>query len=92
MACTHFNFRAAVDVNRLTDESGNITGYMADVRINCDQCGRPFQFLGLKAGIDIRGAAVSADATEVRLALCPQGEHPSALDRIAVHFAPERKH
>jgi len=52
-------------VNRLTD-SGR---FAADVRIKCAQCGEPFRFLGLPCGVDLDGAAVSADGTEARLAI-----------------------
>lgn len=93
MSCEHMNFAATVGVGRLSkEEGGPITSYMADVRIRCADCGRPFQFLGLKPGIDTGGAAVSIDGLEARIALCPQGEQPSALDRIAVNFAPEGRH
>ena len=91
--CDHMNFSAEVDVHRLTrDEGGPVTGYMADVRVRCLECGKPFQFLGLPAGVDTQAATVSVDGLEAHLALCPQGHEPSALDRIAANFAPERKH
>lgn len=63
--CKHENFAAQVDVNRLED-SGRFT---ADVRIACSQCGTPFRFLGLPAGVDLNGATVSVDGTEARLAI-----------------------
>lgn len=89
-ACEHLTFAAEVDVGRLTNEAGEVTSYMADVRIRCADCRRPFQFLGLKTGIDTGGAMVSIDGLEARIALCPQGEEPSMLDRVAAHFgAPE---
>lgn len=63
--CKHENFHANVKVFRLSD-----TGrFQADVTINCEQCGEPFRFLGLPAGVDTDGAAVSADGTEARLAI-----------------------
>lgn len=92
-ACEHMNFAASIGVGRLTKtDGGPVTGYMADIKIHCTDCGRQFQFLGLKPGIDTAGAAVSIDGLEAHIALCPQGEQLSALDRIAVNFAPERKH
>lgn len=89
--CQHENFEAEVDVHRL--EPTAATGatkmrFMADVRVQCAQCKRRFQFVGLPAGADLGGATVSIDALEARLAICPQGEQPSTLDRIAVHFPP----
>lgn len=65
LKCPHELFRADVAVNRLSD-SGR---FNADIRIRCEQCGEPFRFLGLPAGIDLNGAAVSADGTEARLAI-----------------------
>lgn len=63
--CKHESFEAKVDVNRLTD-SGR---FQADVRIRCVDCGVHFRFLGLPCGLDLDGAAVSADAQEARLAI-----------------------
>ena len=65
MTCKHEQFSAQVDVNRLED-SGR---FSAEVRIKCAQCGAPFRFLGLPAGLDLNGASVSADGTEARLAI-----------------------
>lgn len=65
MNCEHEIFDAFVDVNRLKD-SGR---FCADVRIKCRQCGEPFRFLGLPAGLDLNGASVSVDGTEAHLAI-----------------------
>lgn len=70
MSCKHEYFEASVDVNRLED-SGR---FVADVRIKCAQCGVPMRFIGLPGGVDLEGAATSADATEARLAIAPKGE------------------
>lgn len=91
MTCAHEDFEAFVAVGRL--EPTAATGatqmrFMADVKVQCAQCKRRFQFVGLDAGIDLGGARVSIDGLEARLAICPQGEQPSALDRIAVNFPP----
>lgn len=65
MPCPHEQFAANVDVHRLLD-SGR---FQADIRIECAQCHTPFRFLGLPCGVDLNGAAVSADGTEARLAI-----------------------
>lgn len=65
MTCKHEEFFANVRVNRLED-SGR---FMADIRIKCVQCNEAFRFLGLPAGMDANGAAVSADGEEARLAI-----------------------
>ena len=68
--CKHLDFAAAVVVSRLED-SGR---FMADIRIQCSECGVPMRFIGLPAGLDTNGACVSVDATEARLAIAPKGE------------------
>jgi hypothetical protein len=65
MKCQHENFYCHCKVNRLSD-SGR---FNADITIKCDQCGEPFRFLGLPAGLDLNGAAVSVDGTELRVAI-----------------------
>ena len=70
MSCQHEEFISTVTVNRLDD----IGRFSADVNIKCNQCGLPFRFIGLPAGVDLNGAAVNGDATEARLAIAPKGE------------------
>jgi hypothetical protein len=65
MNCKHEQFEAKVKVNRLED-SGR---FNADITIRCVQCNIPFRFLGLPCGVDLDGAAVSADGTEARMAI-----------------------
>lgn len=91
--CEHLNFAAQVNVIRLTaeDEPQRLTGFLAEVRINCDVCGRAMQFRGLPAGIDTGGACVSVDGLEARLGLVPQGEEHSFLDRIGAVFQPPKR-
>ena len=78
--CRHMNFKANVNVARLED-SGR---FMADVRITCTDCGLPFQFNGLPAGLATNGAAVSVDGLEARLSISPQGSVSSPLDNIVL--------
>jgi hypothetical protein len=70
----HGTFKARVDVQCFEDTGG----FMADVRIECAQCGRPMQFLGLPLGVNLAGATMSADGQEARLAIAPVGRvlHP----------------
>lgn len=86
MACEHKDFAAEVDVHRLED-SGR---FQADVRIKCTECGLPFRFIGLPAGLDLNGAAVSPDGTEARLAIGPKGEVMNALEGGPVGFTVRR--
>ena len=82
-SCEHENFHANVAVGRLTKgDDGPVTGYTAEVRIHCAQCGLPFEFMGLPVGLLPDGAAVSVNAQEARLAIAPHGVRPSPLDMI----------
>jgi len=76
--CEHEKFEANVDINRLTD----IGKFAADIRVRCKDCGTPFQFLGLPAGLDMEGASVSVDGTEARLAIVPYGQARTTLEGI----------
>ena len=79
--CEHMNFAAQVDVARMTNHDGSrITGFMADVKIECADCGKKFCFLGLQTGSSTDGAHVNIDATEARLAILPQGEVQTELE------------
>jgi hypothetical protein len=58
-------------------------GYMTDsgrftleLNLRCDDCGHPFVFVGLPAGLNLDGAAVSVDGTEGRFAVLPEGQRP----------------
>ena len=85
--CEHLEFAATVNVHRLTDgDDGPVTGFLAEVRISCQACGRKMQFRGLPAGIDTGGACVSVDGLEARLGIAPQFDELSYLDRIAAVF------
>ncbi len=76
MSCEHYSFRVDAEVSRLED-SGR---FQLDIRVICDECGLPFRFIGLPAGLDLNGAAVSADAEEGRFAIAPKGQVIPALE------------
>ncbi|MET0373987.1 MAG: hypothetical protein ABW128_06980 [Rhizorhabdus sp.] len=81
----------SANVGRLSEvEDGPITGYFADIRIHCDQCGQAFQFIGLPPGQSSEKPTVSIDATEARMPLCEAGSRPSPLDLMGSALA--RKH
>ena len=72
--CEHMRFLSKAKVIRLTDNSGVVTGYTVDIRIKCDDCGLPFRFLGLAAGIHdavYDEPRVSVDALVLRAPLEP---------------------
>ena len=82
--CLHERFAASVDVGRITSQEGEEppVRFTADVRIRCAQCGQPFRFIGLPHGLDLNGAAVSADGQEARLCILPAGEVLTMLEGV----------
>lgn len=69
--CEHTNFSSTVEVYRLADEKGNITGYSASVVVKCVECSLPFRFLGLQRGLDMKKPMVNVDETELRVPIEP---------------------
>ena len=70
--CEHKDFIASVAVNRLEDTPGGaITGFAADVHVQCADCNKPFRFLGMPGGLYFEHPAVSVDGTEARLPIAP---------------------
>lgn len=72
-------FSASVRVARLEDTGG----FMAEVRVECKDCGTPFQFLGLQPGLDLQGARVSLYGLEANIAIAPRGVVPNPPQRLA---------
>lgn len=78
--CKHMQFDASVAVARLED-----TGrFMAEITVKCRDCGEPFQFLGLEPGLDMQGARVSVDGLEANMAIAPNSQVMSPLQRMTV--------
>lgn len=57
---------------------------MAEITVRCDDCGEPFQFLGLEPGLDMAGARVSIDGLEANMAIAPSSQVMSPLQRMVV--------
>lgn len=74
--CQHEHFEAHVEVSRLTDDAGRLTGFAAEVRIHCGQCGERFVFRGAPVGMTPAGPAMSPDGTELRVPILPQSADP----------------
>ncbi len=93
MVCPHLNFFTDVSVGRLqkSESDPTIHRYQADIRIICEDCKLPFRFIGLPAGIDLNGAAVSIDGTEGRFAIAPKGEVLTPLESTEVQGFTVRK-
>ena len=69
MSCQHEQFDANVAVNRMEDTAKIIV----DVRIHCVQCGEPFRFLGVRAGIAWTHPTCSIDETELHVPIEAEG-------------------
>lgn len=84
--CQHENFDAEVNVARIqkSDADPTIHRWQADITIKCHECGLPFRFIGLPAGLDMNGAAVSVDGAEARLAIAPKGHVLTPLESTDV--------
>lgn len=87
MECKHEDFGVEANITRPED-----TGqFQMDVRVKCVQCGLPFRFIGLPAGVDLNGAATSVDATEGRFAIAPKGQVISVLEGGVHGFSVRRE-
>lgn len=83
MTCAHTTFNIESRVARFEDTGG----FMLELKICCSECKKQFQFLGLEPGCDLQGARVSIDGLEANLAICPEGERPSPLQRMAFNVS-----
>lgn len=82
--CKHFNFISQTSVVRLFEEESPdiVTGFSADIRIKCADCGMPFEFIGLPGGYNPGRPMTSFDATELRAPIKPSSdpvEHANQL-------------
>ena len=74
--CKHDNFHAHVDVTRVGDADppvGMPKGYLAEVKINCTECGSPFEFIGVDAGLRWDKPMATPDAQTLRAPIRPKG-------------------
>lgn len=70
MSCQHEDIGAEVRTARiLTEEGGDVQHFVAEVRIQCRDCGEDFGFRGMPPGMNYSGPTRSADAKEVHLPL-----------------------
>lgn len=66
-----------VEVNRLTTtEGGPVTGYRADIRVQCAHCGEPFRWMGVPAGLLSGRPSCSVDESELRAPIRPASSDP----------------
>jgi hypothetical protein len=74
--CLHPNFQACVTVNRLTasETDETVVAFNADVRIQCAECSKPFEFIGVPIGLLHTEPTCSVDGTQARMPIKPVGE------------------
>jgi hypothetical protein len=77
-ACPHEDLTASVEVNRLLrdEEDTEPHGYSADIKITCAQCGEPFRWIGLQAGMKPDRPMCSVDETTLVAPLRPASSDP----------------
>lgn len=77
-ACTHQDFAAAVEVNRILAQEGDSApaAFNADIRVQCAQCGEKFRWVGLQAGTKKDRPMCSVDEFELRAPLRPASADP----------------
>lgn len=77
MDCKHFQMNASVKIGRIIAEGqelaldGTPKNYIAEIRVNCKDCGEPFHFVGVPVGLSWEHPAVSPDSLELRAPLQP---------------------
>lgn len=76
--CKHNKFKVQANVARLHTEEDpeNITGYSMDITVKCDECGEPFEWVGLPGGYSPSQPRVSFDGTELRAPIRPSTMKP----------------
>jgi hypothetical protein len=90
--CPHLQFTASVAVNRI-GEAETVDGlpraYMADITVACADCGEPFRWVGVKAGLSFGRPMVSVDEKELHAPTAARvvrpglrHGHPRVRDRL----------
>ena len=69
MDCEHRDFRVRMEVSSFEDT----WRFTAAVRIECAECGEPFRFLGVTAGVALRHPTVSKNGLELVAPIEPLG-------------------
>lgn len=77
--CPHMNHSVFASVGRIQKsdlEPETIVAYTADIKIQCRDCGQPYEFLGLPNGMSFYQPTVSIDGLELRAPLAIPGTRP----------------
>lgn len=73
-ACPHVNFDADVAVGRLfngEDHGGVPDGFRVDLTVRCEDCGEPFRWVGVPAGMRSDRPMVSVDEKTLHAPMRP---------------------
>lgn len=70
--CAHNAFRTSLAVTKI--HKADVTYYMADLRIYCDDCETAFQWHGVPAGASFGQPMRSFDGLELRAPIMPEGD------------------
>lgn len=87
--CYHVNFAALVTVARVGEQDehnptpGMPTAFVAELSVVCADCGEPFRFDGVPAGMSYDAPATSVDGRELRAPIRPVSAPPRSLTRRA---------
>lgn len=89
--CPHENFDVLACINRLTktDDDPTVTGYSAEIKVTCRDCGEPFRWTGLDAGLSPAHPMCNVDETTLRAPIRPASADPDfglGLPGYAVNY------
>jgi hypothetical protein len=91
-ACEHREFEAMVEINRLSEiPGGPVVNYFADITVNCAECGEPFRWTGVPAGVSPARPTCSVDERQLHAPLRPASADPDfglGLPGYAIQFRP----
>jgi hypothetical protein len=93
MACPHEGLHADVAINRLTasDDDPTVVAFIADVTVRCLDCGEPFRWTGVQAGLNPRRPTCSVNETELHAPLRPASADPDfglSIPGYAINYRP----
>ncbi len=77
--CPHLNHNIFASIARIQKselEPETIIAYSADIKIECRDCGQPFEFIGLPNGMSFYRPTVSINGLELRVPLAIPGTRP----------------
>lgn len=73
MKCEHLNFKAEVNVTRLTEptDPDRVTGYTTDISVHCADCMMPFRWVGVPFGMSSSKPMTDPERVELRAPIEP---------------------